>query len=84
MKGGTEYSTQKLDSSTEIIEIGQRQDPKMDSLENGFSSSEVTHQSVNERTQQATEPILRPVGKMRAPLASQNELKTTGTAKLPV
>ena len=49
----------------------------MDSSENGFRTSAVTHQSVNEEIEQATGPILRQVEKLCSLLASRNEMEPT-------
>ena len=54
----TESSAQTLDSSSDAIKLRRIREQK-DSLEMDFSAIEVTHQSMNEHTKLATEPIFR-------------------------
>ena len=68
-----------LDSSSVTIILIKRQE--MDSLENGFSTNGVTHQSVNEQIKLATEPIPRQIEKPCALLASRNGLETPGKSE---
>ena len=71
-------------SSTATIELRQRQKPEMDSQDNDFSSSEVTHSLVNEQMKQATEPLLQQVELLCAVLASRNELETARNSEATV
>ena len=77
MNSGIKNNTQTLDSSSYTFGLRQRQESKTDSFENGFPTSEVTHQSVNEQIKQATGPILRQVEKFCALLASRIEMEPT-------
>ena len=58
MSSGIENSAEMHDSSTESIEVRHGKEREMDSLDNDFSSSEVTHSWVSEQIKQITEPIL--------------------------
>ena len=78
---GDKNSTQTLDSSSYTIELMHGQEPEMDSVENNFTNSEVTHQSVNERTYLPTELTFRQVEKLCGLLASRIELETTGNSE---
>ena len=49
----------------------------MDSLENDASTSELTHESVNEQIKTTTQPILRQVERIWAVMGSRNELETS-------
>ena len=70
MTSRTENGAETFDSSSDTIELRQIQEPEMKSRENDLSTSEITHQSVNEQIRLATEPILRQVQKLCAPLAN--------------
>ena len=85
MSIGFENSAQTHDSSTDSLELRHNhdQEQKMDAQEKDFSSSEVTHQSVNAQVKQLTYPIFSQVEKLCALLSDRNELDTTGKANLP-
>ena len=53
----------------------------MDALEKDFSTSELTHQSVNARVKLETELILKQVENICALLAERNELDTAGSSE---
>ena len=53
----------------------------MNSLDDDFSTSEVTFGSVSEEIKQVTKPILRRVAGLYAVVASQNEFETTGNTE---
>ena len=69
------------DSSTETIELKQKQKPEMDSLDNNFCTNEITHSSVSEAIKRATESILRQVEEICALRAKKKEIETAGNSR---
>ena len=65
-------SGQNYTKSTDSIQLGHKQDKRMDMQENNFSSNKVTHQSVGAEIKLATEPSLRQFEKLWALLAERN------------
>ena len=77
----SEIGTKTLDSSFETIELRFRQETEMDTTVDETPADELTLRSVDERIKQATDPILRRVGELRALLASRTEMESTGNNK---
>ena len=63
MINGAKNCTQTLDSFSDLFELRHGQEPRMNSRENNFAASEVTHQSVNGQIKLAIEPTRRQVHK---------------------
>ena len=61
MSNKTEVSTQTHDNSLDAIDLRLRLETKMNSLEHEFSINELTLRSVDERSKQVTDPILRQI-----------------------
>ena len=59
MANETKASTQTLDSSSETIELRQKQEPEKDPQGIETSTDELTLTSVDELVKQVTDPILR-------------------------
>ena len=78
MFSGVESSAETHDSSIASMIWGHNWEQEMDTQEN-FSSSEITHQSVNALIQLETEPDLRQVEKLRTLLAERNALNTAAS-----
>ena len=72
------------DSSSETIELKQRQEPEMDSSDSDFSTIEDTRTSVNEEIKLATMPILRRLRNYALYWLVETSLEPLETAKLPV
>ena len=69
MSEETEIGSPTLDSSSGTIELRFRQKPEMDTPVTETSADELTLRSVDERVEQATDPILRRVEELCALLA---------------
>ena len=81
MREETESGNQTLDSSSETIELRFRQEPEMDTRANETSADELTLRLVGERIKQATDPILRRIEEICAPLASRTEVEAKRPAR---
>ena len=81
MSNETEAGTQRYNISSDSIEFGLRQETKMDSQENDFSSREITLRSVDDRIKQATDPFLRRVEELCALMKNWTELESSGNRR---
>ena len=81
MSEETGIGTQTLDCSSETIELRFRQEPKMNFSANETSADELTVRSVDERINQATDPVLRRIEKLCALLASRTEVESAGNSE---
>ena len=75
-----EASTKTLDSSSDTIDLGLRQETEKDPQKNEIWTSEITLRSVDERIKQAIDPVLRRVGELCVLLASRIVLESTGNS----
>ena len=82
MSEETEVGTQKLEISSEMIELRFRQKREMETPEIETSTDRHTLKSIHERTKQTTDPILRRVEKICALLASQTEMESAGNSEV--
>ena len=84
MSSGTENSTQTHDISTETIKLRDEQEPEMNSLDNEFSTSEVTHISVSKHIRQQLSRFYDKLRKFLPYWGVGKSYKLLRTAKLPV
>ena len=78
MSEGTETGTLTFDSSSGSIELGLKEETEMEPGVDETPADELTLRSVDERTKQATDPILRRVEELCALLASLTETEFAG------
>ena len=81
MSEETETGTPTLDSFSETIELRWRQETEMEPTSEETSTDELTVRSVDERITQATDPILRRVEELCAPLAGRTEMESAGNSE---
>ena len=78
MSEQTEIGKQRLDSSSETIELRLRQETEMEPTLNETSTDELTPRSVDEKIKQATDPILKTVEELCAVLVNRTERESAG------
>ena len=81
MSEETETGTQTFDSSSEIIELGPRQETEMEPTLGETPDVGLTLRWVDERIKQATEPMLRRVEELCVLLASRVEMESSGNSE---
>ena len=84
MSKETEAVSQKRDNSSDTIELRLRQEPEMVTQGTETYASELTLRSFDELIKQASDPFLRQVEDLCAPLAGRIEMESLEQVNQPV